>query len=134
MLKRLTRVSLFVAPVALFALPLSAAMLPGAKTEKSQSAGTLVEQVATKKRRPPPGPDACARESVSETGAQRPTINLARASAERNWRQKVRFKHGELYIDVANAKDVTWRCSKSSIAIGLKRCELIARPCRAPSS
>ena len=71
------------------------------------------------------------KESLSDRGSQRPTEFGAKGTAEKAWTQSVRFKYGELYADLANAKDVKFECTKSSIGGALKRCEITARPCRA---
>lgn len=71
------------------------------------------------------------KEMLSDRGSQRPSESMAKGTAEKSWTQSVRFKYGELYSDLANAKDVKYECSKSSIGGALKRCELSARPCRA---
>ena len=71
------------------------------------------------------------KEALSDRGSQRPTESGAKGTAEKAWTQSVRFKYGELYADLANARDVKYECSKSSIGGALKRCEITARPCRA---
>ena len=71
------------------------------------------------------------KEALSDRGSQRPTESGAKGTAEKSWTQSVRFKYGELYADLANARDVKYECSKSSIGGALKRCEITARPCRA---
>jgi hypothetical protein len=70
------------------------------------------------------------KETLSDRGSQRPTESGAKGTAEKSWTQSVRFKYGELYADLANARDVKYECSKSSIGGALKRCEITARPCR----
>jgi hypothetical protein len=72
----------------------------------------------------------CGNNEISVKGKQRPTTRLAEGSARTAWAEAVRFAYGEQYIDLGNAVDVRYRCSTSSPSLGLKRCELIALPCR----
>jgi hypothetical protein len=71
------------------------------------------------------------KEVLTDRGSQWITESGAKSAAEKSWTQSVRFKYGELYSDIANAKDVKLECSKASIGGAFKRCEVTARPCRA---
>lgn len=63
-------------------------------------------------------------------GDQHVTESGAKGEAEKAWSQATRFAHGELWADVAHAKDKSFLCVKSSISPGLfHRCELRATPC-----
>ena len=71
-------------------------------------------------------------------GDQHLTVEGAKKAANDAWAGAVRFHHGEKYIDLANARGVTYVCSRSSIKEGgvttlgqtLNRCEIEAVPCR----
>ena len=71
-------------------------------------------------------------------GEQHLTVDGAKKAANDNWAGAVRFHHGEKYIDLSNAKGITYVCSRSSVkeagvtTLGqtLSRCELEAIPCR----
>jgi len=78
---------------------------------------------------------------ISVVGSQFVTPGGATTSAERAFMERARYTWGESYMDVDNAKDYAIRCSRSSVGdVGIKglveavfyRCELKARPCRAP--
>jgi hypothetical protein len=60
----------------------------------------------------------------------------AEEAARKDWMETVRFDHGEKYMDITFAKDYRHRCSRSSVGevAGnvLYRCEVKARPCKAP--
>lgn len=57
-------------------------------------------------------------------------------AAKKDWMERVRYDHGESFVDMTNAGDVESRCGRVSIGevVGqvLYRCEIIARPCKAP--
>ncbi len=57
-------------------------------------------------------------------------------AAKKDWMERVRYDHGESYIDMTNAKDFVSRCGRTSIGeiAGqvTYRCEIYARPCKAP--
>ena len=57
-------------------------------------------------------------------------------AAKKDWMERVRYDHGESYVDMTNAKDFTSRCGRVSIGEVAGqvtyRCEIIARPCKAP--
>jgi hypothetical protein len=71
-------------------------------------------------------------------GDQHLTLDGAKKAANDNWAGAVRFHHGEKYLDLANARGVTYTCSRSSIKEGgvttlgqtFTRCEIEAIPCR----
>jgi len=95
------------------------------KTSRRQEREWEEEQRRTRRR--------CVDDQVSAKGKQRPTRNLAEASARTAWAEAVRFAHGEQFIDIENARDVRYRCTISSPTLRLRRCELIALPCRPKS-
>lgn len=111
--------------VAGIALPIGAAPF-NPKSAAVATGDTLVAKVQKKRKGNEVG--AC-RDTVTETGAQWPFEGMARNSARNDWIQKVRFMHGELYIDIARAKNVKYRCTPTGV-LGLTRCEVSARPCR----
>lgn len=57
-------------------------------------------------------------------------------AAKKDWMERVRFDHGERYIDFANARGFVDSCSRVSIGevVGQVtfRCEIWAVPCRPP--
>ena len=69
-------------------------------------------------------------------GDQHLTVAGAQGQADKAWQQDVRFYLGERFMDVKNAEGVRYECSRSSVGetLGqiLHRCEVSARPCRAP--
>lgn len=80
---------------------------------------------------------------VTEIGTEHATEQGAFEAAKRMWQSRVRFLHGELYLDLERALHIEKRCSRSStnettagrIAEGLAgatymRCEIRAHPCR----
>jgi len=56
-------------------------------------------------------------------------------AARKDWMERVRYDHGERYIDMTNARDEVSRCSRVSIGEVAGqvtyRCEIWARPCQA---
>jgi hypothetical protein len=73
-------------------------------------------------------------------GQQALSVDGAKKEANEAWAAAVRFHHGEKYLDLANARRVTYSCSRSSIkeagasitTLGqsFTRCEIEATPCR----
>jgi hypothetical protein len=57
-------------------------------------------------------------------------------AAKKDWMERVRYDHGESYIDMTNAKEFESRCGRTSIGEVAGqvtyRCEIMARPCKAP--
>ena len=57
-------------------------------------------------------------------------------AAKKDWMERVRYDHGESYIDMTNARDFESRCGRVSIGevVGqvTYRCEIMARPCKPP--
>jgi hypothetical protein len=55
-------------------------------------------------------------------------------AARKDWMERVRYDHGEQYIDMTNDRDEITRCSRVSIGevAGqvMYRCEIVARPCQ----
>lgn len=75
---------------------------------------------------------------VRVVGSQWVGAEGAEDSAKKAFMEEVRWRFGEAFMDVANARDYEKRCSRSSVgeAVGqtLIRCEIAARPCRPPMS
>ena len=81
---------------------------------------------------------------VKAIGDERQSVDKAKDAAARAWMGTVRFPNGEKWIEIDNARDVRFTCSRSSVndtvlgktqeAIGIvhSRCEIQAIPCRAP--
>ena len=57
-------------------------------------------------------------------------------AARKDWMERVRYDHGESFIDMTNAKDFESRCGRVSIGEVAGqvtyRCEILARPCKPP--
>jgi hypothetical protein len=57
-------------------------------------------------------------------------------AARKDWMERVRYDHGESFIDMTNARDFESRCGRVSIGevVGqvTYRCEILARPCKPP--
>ena len=83
---------------------------------------------------------------IEATGEQAQSKDNAEERALRAWQGRVRFHFGEKYLSFENARDKKITCSPSSVAdtvggkiqdklLGIShfRCELSARPCRAPA-
>lgn len=83
---------------------------------------------------------------IEATGDQAQSKDSAENLALRTWQGRVRFHFGEKYLSFENARDKKITCSPSSVAdtvggkiqdklLGIShfRCELSARPCRAPA-
>jgi hypothetical protein len=60
----------------------------------------------------------------------------AMAAAKKDWMERVRYDHGESYVDMSNAREFESRCGRVSIGeiAGqvTYRCEVHARPCKPP--
>lgn len=75
-------------------------------------------------------------------GNQHLTLDGARKAADEAWAGDVRFSLGELFMDLSNARRMSYTCSRSSIKEGgittlgqtLTRCEVRAIPCPARSA
>jgi hypothetical protein len=76
------------------------------------------------------------RDTKRVVGSQHLTISGAKNEADKAWIQTIRFHYGEVFMDMSNAKDVKYTCSRSSVGETLgqtfNRCEIEARPCKAP--
>jgi hypothetical protein len=73
-------------------------------------------------------------------GDQHLTVDGAKKAANEAWAGTVRFHLGEKFMDLANARNIVYTCSRSSIKEGgvttlgqtLTRCEIEAQPCHPP--
>jgi hypothetical protein len=78
--------------------------------------------------------DGC-RGPVRGVGTQWVTEEGALDAAIKDWRERTRYDHGEIFVDMTNALDVRKRCGRTSIGEvagqAFHRCEIIARPCKA---
>ena len=78
---------------------------------------------------------------MTVVGDQAMSDEAARTQAGKHWMANARWAHGERAMDLENARDVNYACSRSSVPItgGVvgqiapyeHRCEITARPCRA---
>jgi hypothetical protein len=84
-------------------------------------------------------PDSAAREvecrrPVRGLGTQWIGEEGALDAAKKDWMERVRYDHGESFLDMGNAKDAVATCGRVSIgeAMGqvMYRCEIVARPCQ----
>jgi len=79
------------------------------------------------------------KEPIKITGNQQITKDGAKKAADDAWAGNVRFKYGEIYMSLDNARFVEYICARSSIGEPglsnlvqtLTRCEITAQPCRA---
>ena len=79
--------------------------------------------------------DRC-RDRRRVVGDQGLSVALAQGQADKSWAADVRFHLGERYMDIANAEDIKYECSRSSVGETLgqtfHRCQISAKPCKAP--
>lgn len=83
--------------------------------------------------------DRSCKQAYKVVGNQHLTVDGAKQAADEVWAGTVRFHIGEKFMDLANARSVSYTCSRSSIkeagisTLGqtLTRCEIEARPCPA---
>lgn len=71
------------------------------------------------------------KEKLSDRGDQRTSDTWAHSAADKAWVQSARFKYGELFADLKNARDVKYECVTTGPSGILHRCEITAFPCRA---
>jgi hypothetical protein len=75
-------------------------------------------------------------DTVRGLGTQWIGTSGALEAAKKDWMERVRYDHGESYIDMTNARDFESRCGRTSIGEVAGqvtyRCEIQARPCKAP--
>ena len=75
-------------------------------------------------------------EKVRGLGTQWIGTEGALSAAKKDWMERVRYDHGESYVDMTNAKDFESRCGRVSIGEVAGqvtyRCEIVARPCKPP--
>jgi hypothetical protein len=76
------------------------------------------------------------KDTLTVIGDARPSEDGARDDAEKAFMRAARFRHGESWMSIENARDYAVRCSRASITeiVGqvMHRCELKAKPCRPP--
>jgi hypothetical protein len=79
--------------------------------------------------------DRC-RDTRRVVGDQGLSVSAAQGQADKSWAADVRFHLGERYMDIGNAEDVTYECSRSSVGETLgqtfHRCQVAAKPCKSP--
>jgi hypothetical protein len=79
--------------------------------------------------------DRC-RDTRRVVGDQGLSVALAQGQADKSWAADVRFHLGERYMDIANADDIKYECSRSSVGETLgqtfHRCQISAKPCKSP--
>jgi hypothetical protein len=75
-------------------------------------------------------------EKVRGLGTQWIGTEGAMDAAKKDWMERVRYDHGESYVDMSNAREFESRCGRVSIGeiAGqvTYRCEVHARPCKPP--
>lgn len=76
------------------------------------------------------------KDMLTVIGDARPSEQGAREDAEAVFMRATRFRYGESWMTIENARDYAVRCSRASITeiVGnvMIRCEIKARPCRPP--
>jgi hypothetical protein len=79
-------------------------------------------------------PEVQCADKVRGLGTQWIGTEGAMDAAKKDWMERVRYDHGESYLDMTNSKDFVSRCGRVSIGetMGqvMYRCEIIARPCK----
>ena len=72
---------------------------------------------------------------VSGLGTQWIGLEGALKAARKDWMERVRYDHGESFVDLSHAAEAASRCGRVSIRAFLGkvmyRCEVVARPCKA---
>jgi hypothetical protein len=75
-------------------------------------------------------------DTMRGVGTQWATEAGAEDAAKKDWMETVRYDFGEKYMAIEHAQDYRHACSRSSVGnvAGqvFYRCEVKARPCRAP--
>jgi hypothetical protein len=79
--------------------------------------------------------DSACKEPVKAAGDARYLVSAAKKSAIKRWQEQVINAHGERFITFDIAKVVDFHCDPARIGGGsalwdLKRCVVVARPCR----
>lgn len=81
-----------------------------------------------------PNPHFCLG-PVRGVGTQWIGTEGALQAAQKDWAERVRYDHGETFLDLSHAIDMESRCGRTSIGeiAGqvLYRCEIVATPCKA---
>jgi hypothetical protein len=137
MLRHLTLATAAAAAAVAFSLPLQAGMSPAPGLSGDHESAVIRVHKTGKKHTHEPTPPAATylgdtcKPRVIETGAARPSETWARSVALKAWKRKAVLAYGELYTDIANAKDIVWRCTKAGVSGLTTRCEVAATPCRA---
>jgi hypothetical protein len=80
------------------------------------------------------------RDTRRAVGDQHLTVDGAKKAANDAWAGTVRFHLGEKFMDLTNARNIVYTCSRSSIKEGgvttlgqsFTRCEIEAQPCHPP--
>ncbi len=79
--------------------------------------------------------ESACKEPVRAAGDAYHLIRAARSSAIKRWQEQVINAHGERFINFDVAKVVDFHCDPARVGGGnniwdLKRCVIVARPCR----
>ncbi len=79
--------------------------------------------------------DSLCKEPVRAAGDAYHLVRAARSSAIKRWQEQVINAHGERFINFETAKVVDFHCDPARVGGGntifdLKRCVIVARPCR----
>jgi|GEM_PF-6217625 len=69
-------------------------------------------------------------EPISVAGAARITAGWAKTLAVKAWKEQVRFRYGEEWMNYDRAEVVKEQCEESSFGGSMKRCRIVARPCK----
>ena len=78
----------------------------------------------------------CLDDKVRGLGTQWIGTSGALTAAKKDWMERVRYDHGERFVDMTNAVGFESRCGRVSIGEVAGqvtyRCEIVARPCKSP--
>lgn len=86
--------------------------------------------LAKRKHHEPDPEDFGCKEPLSDRGDQRTSEAWAKSAADKAWMQSAKFKWGERWADIRNAKGVRYECVKTGATGILQRCEIVAMPCK----
>lgn len=77
----------------------------------------------------------CLEEKVRGLGTQWIGTEGALSAAKKDWMERVRYDHGETFVDITHSLGFESRCGRVSIGEVAGqvtyRCEIVARPCKA---
>jgi hypothetical protein len=105
-------------------------------TERATPRSHRIDRHSHDLRRPeePADGEVECRRPVRGLGTQWIGKDGAFEAAKKDWMERVRYDHGESFLDMGNARDAVVTCGRVSIGEAMNqvmyRCEIIARPCQ----